>query len=170
MNNKIFFESTLEDESQTQACAKQFAKDLQVVLEKKLIELPLKIYFSGEIGAAKSCFIRAFLQAIGIKSNIKSPTFSIIESYEVEHKSYVHMDLYRIVDEDELHYLGLDDYFSDATIVLIEWPEKVSLLPKPDFHIYLKNVDFGQKRKISIQSISKVGELVLKQASSNEDV
>ena len=170
------YQSLLNDESQTNRCATALANEVAFLfnqtncLDNELSNEPLKIYFSGEIGAAKSCFIRRFLSVLGVTSKIKSPTFSIIESYQVNTHLYVHMDLYRIVDEDELHYLGFEEYFSDATIILIEWPEKVSGLPLPDLHIHLENIDFGQKRKISIQSISKDGKLLLDKFSSNKDV
>ena len=161
------YQLLLNDESQTNQCAFALAKGVATCANNSehaallSSKRPLKIYFSGEIGAAKSCFIRQFLTTLGVTATIKSPTFSIIESYKVKTSLYVHMDLYRIVDEDELHYLGFEEYFSDANIVLIEWPEKVSGLPLPDLHVNLKNVDFGHKRKISIQSISKLGELIL---------
>ena len=170
------YESILSDESQTNACSqllansicicKKSAKYLEFINKKE----PIKIYFSGEIGAAKSFFIRYFLQTLGVTSKIKSPTFSIIESYHVNENTYVHMDLYRIEDEDELHYLGFEEYYSEASILLIEWPEKVRILPKADLFINLSSIDFGEKRKINIQSISKLGKLILNQFSSNISV
>lgn len=126
-----------------------------------LIAPPFKIYFSGEIGAGKSCFVRAFLQASGVSCRIKSPTFSIIEHYPVNSVDYLHIDLYRVTDADEIHYLGLDDYDNNSAVILIEWPEKSTEISKPDLYIKLLSMDFGQKRKISIQSMNRKGEKVL---------
>lgn len=140
------FECILEDEAHTINVAQQFAAK---------IEAPMKIYFSGEIGAGKSCFIRAMLQQLGITQKIKSPTFSIIETYEHQDVQYIHIDLYRLEDEEEYLYLGGEEYFHAKSVVLVEWPEKISLLPPPDIFIRIENIEFGQKRKISIQSVSK---------------
>ena len=152
------FQTKLHGESQTLACAKELAASL---------DEQLKIYFSGEIGAGKSCFIRALLKNLGVGHKIKSPTFSIIETYHVDERIFVHADLYRIADEEELNYLGLDDYERDDAMFLIEWAEKAPGLPKPDLQINLFSVDFGQNRNISIQSMSKAGEKVLSRFLEN---
>tara|TARA_B110000879_G_C11171098_1_gene513604 strand:+ start:1870 stop:2433 length:564 start_codon:yes stop_codon:yes gene_type:complete len=171
--DKASYQSILDDESQTNACAMVLAKAVDVYCNRdetrhlSSSETSLMLYFSGEIGAAKSCFIRAFLRAQGVTAKIKSPTFSIIETYDVADKTFSHMDLYRIEDEDELHYIGFEEYYTDSTIMLIEWPEKVTSLPKADLHVHLNSIDFGEKRKINIQSISKIGKNIL-QAFQNE--
>lgn len=148
----------LDNELQTQALARDLA---QAIEKQQDLQKPLRLYFIGEIGAGKSCFIRELLQTLGVKQKIKSPTFSIIESYQTDSDLFVHMDLYRLMDEEELEYLGLDEYELDASIILIEWPEKVSCLASCDLNIKLDSIDFGQKRKISIQSISKTGKIIL---------
>ncbi|SPX61871.1 ATPase with strong ADP affinity [Legionella feeleii] len=66
---------------------------------------PLVLTFSGEIGAGKTTFIRAMLRALGVKSAIKSPTFSLLESYQCQYLQVHHFDLYRIHDETELEYI-----------------------------------------------------------------
>lgn len=146
------FKSILNDELATQACARQLAQQ---------VCFPLRIYFSGEIGAGKSCFIRAFLKSLGVRQKIKSPTYSIIEVYEVEANSFVHVDLYRISDEDELHYLGLEEYEQPNTMFLIEWPEKVSQLPQADLDVHLTAIELGKKRQIYIQANTNFGDDVL---------
>lgn len=86
---------------------------------------PLVMTFSGEIGAGKTTFIRAMLRALGIKTAIKSPTFSLIESYQSQDLQIHHFDLYRIHDETELEYIGFRDYFLEEAICCIEWPERI---------------------------------------------
>ncbi len=160
----ISFETVLDNELKTKDCASSLAKaisDKALLNDNAAKSAPLRFYFFGEIGAGKSCFIRALLQTLGVKQKIKSPTFSIIETYSANSQNYVHMDLYRLMDEEELDYLGLDEYELDASIILIEWPEKVSCLPISDLNIKLDSIEFGQKRKISIQSNSKAGKIIL---------
>jgi len=162
----LLYTDVLNNELETLACAQSLANfimDLQRVgtVNLKKNKTPLKIYFSGEIGAGKSCFIREFLRNMGIKQKIKSPTFSIIETYALEQFLYIHVDLYRLDNEEELYYLGLEEYEKDASIILIEWPEKVKSLVKPDIQINLDSLYFGEKRKISIQSISQLGEIII---------
>ncbi|MBA2656634.1 MAG: tRNA (adenosine(37)-N6)-threonylcarbamoyltransferase complex ATPase subunit type 1 TsaE [Tatlockia sp.] len=91
-----------------------------------LLIWPLVLTFSGEIGAGKTTFIRALLRALGIKSAIKSPTFSLVESYSYQNLQMHHFDLYRIHDESELEYIGFRDYFQENALCCIEWPERIS--------------------------------------------
>ena len=101
-------------------------EDMSQALAAKLalyVASPLVLTFSGEIGAGKTTFIRALLRALGVQSAVKSPTFSLVESYEAHGFFIHHFDLYRIHDETELEYIGFRDYFSNNTICCIEWPE-----------------------------------------------
>ena len=83
------------------------------------------VYLQGPLGAGKTTFVRAFLRALGCQDHIKSPTFTMVESYEIDHKPIYHFDFYRLHDISELEHIGLDDYFTQDSICLIEWPEKV---------------------------------------------
>jgi tRNA threonylcarbamoyladenosine biosynthesis protein TsaE len=85
---------------------------------------PLVMTFSGEIGAGKTTLIRAMLRHLGVTSAIKSPTFSLIESYSLSNLQIHHFDLYRINEEIELDYIGFRDYFSHNAVCCIEWPER----------------------------------------------
>lgn len=96
---------------------------------------PLVITFTGEIGAGKTTLIRAMLRCLGVKSAIKSPTFSLIETYQINHLQIHHFDLYRVHEESELDYIGFRDYFSENAVCCIEWPERAAS--------YLGNVDVG---------------------------
>lgn len=121
---------------------------------------PLVMTFSGEIGAGKTTFIRAMLRALGIKTAIKSPTFSLIESYQSQHLQIHHFDLYRIHDETELEYIGFRDYFLNDSICCIEWPERA-------YHS-LDQVDMnftfaisGSGRLLTVCALSTAGERIL---------
>ena len=121
---------------------------------------PLTLAFSGEIGAGKTTLIRAMLRALGVDSAIKSPTFSLVESYQVRHLHIHHFDLYRIQDESELEYIGFRDYFSKDAICCIEWPERVpSCIEHADvgFSLNMK----GTGREMQVRALSSAGASML---------
>jgi tRNA threonylcarbamoyladenosine biosynthesis protein TsaE len=105
------------------------------------------IHLAGELGAGKTTLARALLQALGVGERIKSPTYSLIESYRVGDLDIHHLDLYRIADAGELEWLGLDELWNPATLVLIEWPERgAGTLPPPDLALRLSHA--GDKRRL----------------------
>ncbi|MDP3561924.1 MAG: tRNA (adenosine(37)-N6)-threonylcarbamoyltransferase complex ATPase subunit type 1 TsaE [Legionellaceae bacterium] len=90
------------------------------------ISPPLILTFSGEIGMGKTTLIRALLRSLGVSSAIKSPTFSLVETYDLDIMQIHHFDLYRIHDETELDFIGFRDYFNSQAICCIEWPERAT--------------------------------------------
>ena len=97
---------------------------------------------SGELGAGKSVLVRAIIHALGYDGRVKSPTYTLIESYDVSGRAdgrinkIAHLDLYRLQDPAELDYLGFDDVISDHDLVMIEWPEQGGArVPRTDLHI-----------------------------------
>ena len=97
-------------------------------LGKKIADLifpPLVLTFSGDLGAGKTTLIRAILQSLGVEGAIKSPTFSLVESYQVGRVDYVHFDLYRLIDTSALVDIGFRDFFKNNAVCFIEWPERV---------------------------------------------
>lgn len=103
------------------------------------IKSPSIIYLQGELGAGKTTFTRYFLRALGYQGPVRSPTFTLIESYEINHQKLFHVDLYRIHSPEEIEFMGLRDYFTDDVIGLIEWPERAEgLLPSPDLICKIK--------------------------------
>ena len=98
------------------------------------IPLPLVIWLEGDLGAGKTTFARGLIHSLGYVGRVKSPTYGLLEHYEIDSLKVLHMDLYRISDPGELEFLGLEDLLDDRTILLIEWPDKGgSWLPDPDF-------------------------------------
>lgn len=125
---------------------------------------PLIITFRGEIGAGKTTLIRAMLRALGVASAIKSPTFSLVESYQTTQFYVHHFDLYRISDESELEYIGFRDYFADDAVCCIEWPERVSNgigRVDVDFSLRMK----GRGREVHGHALSDEGVAILKNLS-----
>lgn len=99
---------------------------------------PLTVFFRGELGAGKTTFIRALLGALGHAGRVKSPTYGLLEHYELPDLDVLHLDLYRIADPGELEFLGIDDLRGDRTLLLVEWPERGrGALPAPDLEIVL---------------------------------
>ena len=99
-----------------------------------VLQLPLVIWLEGDLGAGKTAFARAFIHALGYKGRVKSPTYGLLEQYQLTSIQVLHMDLYRISDPGELEFLGLEDMLDDQTVLLVEWPDRgESWLPNPDF-------------------------------------
>lgn len=141
----------LDDEAASQQLAKRLAA---------LIKAPLTITFSGEIGTGKTTIVRAMLQQLGIDSAIKSPTFSLVESYSWRGGAIHHFDLYRLQQEEELEYLGFRDYFTPESICCIEWPEHGGrALPASDilFKLDIK----GTGRELHCHAGSVAGEHII---------
>ncbi|CEK11732.1 tRNA (adenosine(37)-N6)-threonylcarbamoyltransferase complex ATPase subunit type 1 TsaE [Legionella hackeliae] len=140
------------------------------VLAAKLAQVltsPLVLSFSGEIGAGKTTFIRAMLRALGIKTAVKSPTFSLVESYQCKDFQVHHFDLYRIHEESELEYIGFRDYFREDSICCIEWPEHArNFLNKVDMNFSF--VIHGSGRLLTMKAASLVGEKLLSCFAGNQ--
>jgi tRNA threonylcarbamoyladenosine biosynthesis protein TsaE len=135
-------EAILADEAATLACGERFAT---------ILEPGLNVYMHGDLGAGKTTFVRGVLHGLGYVGKVKSPTYTLVEIYELE--SYMvsrfqlyHFDLYRFVDEEEWEAAGFRDYFNAQSICMIEWPEKAAhVLPAPDIHINLWLFNAGRK-------------------------
>jgi tRNA threonylcarbamoyladenosine biosynthesis protein TsaE len=111
------------------------------------------IYLAGELGAGKTTFARALLGALGVGARVKSPTYSLIESYAADGLAIHHLDLYRIVAADEVEWLGLRDLAVGRHLWLIEWPERaVAALPAPDLVVNLAHAEHGRDMRIEAVS------------------
>jgi tRNA threonylcarbamoyladenosine biosynthesis protein TsaE len=121
---------------------------------------PLIISFSGDLGSGKTTIIRAMLKCLGVQSAIKSPTFSLVESYHCSHFLVHHFDLYRIHHEEELDYIGFRDYFIQESICCIEWAENAgNALLNVDIRFKL-NIK-GAGREMQIMALSVAGKKIL---------
>lgn len=120
----------------------------------------LILTFSGDLGAGKTTIIRALLRHLGVQSAIKSPTFSLVESYICNQLIIHHFDLYRIHQVEELEYIGFRDYFTQESICCIEWAENAGeALPQIDLRFKL-NIK-GTGREMQIVALSALGKKIL---------
>ncbi len=128
---------------------------------------PMIITLSGDIGAGKTTLVRAMLRALGVQDPIKSPTYSLLETYDLPDNAHQflmpvqchHFDLYRIVDDSELEFMGFRDYFQPNTICCIEWPERAAL-PAEQIDLALLLINSESGRTLSIQANAKMGPLI----------
>jgi tRNA threonylcarbamoyladenosine biosynthesis protein TsaE len=133
-------------EKETEDKAKNFASLIKGFKNSLLINL------IGNLGAGKTTFVRGLIQELGFDEFVKSPTFTIVESYESDNLKVFHFDLYRIEDDNELQAIGVEDYLTEENVItLVEWPEKSKrYFNNPDYIIELNHCDNDEKRLINI--------------------
>lgn len=118
------------------------------------------VWLEGDLGAGKTTLSRGILGGCGHQGRVKSPTYTLVEPYELPDLSVFHFDLYRLHDPEELEFMGFRDYLQPAALLLIEWPERgEGWVPAPDLKLTL--VAAGQGRKLYLQACSARGESVL---------
>lgn len=114
--------------------------ELTQIAERWLSALPYPatIFLQGPLGAGKTTFVRAFLQALGFSGRVKSPTYGWMESYTLDQRLVHHIDLYRLRSPQQIEVIGLRDCWQTPAWVLIEWPEKAQdHLPPANFTVEL---------------------------------
>ncbi len=144
MNKKLTL-SSLED---TKNLGQEIAKEIL----KRKDKSAFIVFLDGDLGTGKTTLVKEIIFALGIKEKVKSPTFTIIEPYELNNKNIYHIDLYRINDPSELETIGLREYLNESeAIIFIEWPEKsFGFLKKFNLKISLKHSS-EKERKCKIE-------------------
>ncbi|MEE2745892.1 MAG: tRNA (adenosine(37)-N6)-threonylcarbamoyltransferase complex ATPase subunit type 1 TsaE [Pseudomonadota bacterium] len=114
------------------------------------------IALSGDLGTGKTLFARAFIMALGHLGEVPSPTFTLLETYDLNGKTVNHLDLYRLETMDDIFELGIEEIFS-YNISLIEWPERLGTnIPKDRLHItfdYTQDAAATTNRFVKIQGL-----------------
>jgi tRNA threonylcarbamoyladenosine biosynthesis protein TsaE len=147
----------LDDEAATLGCGVRFAN---------IVTTGLVVYLHGDLGAGKTTLVRGVLHGLGHAGKVKSPTYTLVESYTIElnvssNCQLYHFDLYRFNSEEEWDAAGFRDYFNPQSICMIEWPEKAAhVLPEPDIHVHFSQFEEG--RKIQFLAGSPLGKACLK--------
>ena len=158
MNNKVItHESTfsLVDEQATVAMGKKLAAIVKNELKQGIV-----VYLNGDLGAGKTTITRGFVQGMGHIGHVKSPTYTLVEPYDLADWQVYHFDLYRLGDPEELEFMGIRDYFNENCCCFIEWPEKgVGLLANADITINMAYQ--GEQRTVEFHAHNALGKSVL---------
>lgn len=155
------FTRDLVDENATLQFGRAFAQ---------VIQPGMHVFLQGNLGAGKTTFVRGFLEGLGFYGRVKSPTYTLLESYEISRENGLiltvnHFDLYRFTEEEEWEAAGFREAFNAQSVCLIEWPEKAaSLLPKPDIELTLTMKPIPENstvdRQAAVQSFTEMGKKV----------
>lgn len=137
----------------------QDTKNIAAVLAQQ-IQAPANIYLEGQLGAGKTTFIKGFVHGAGFEGLVKSPTYTLAETYPVNESIILHADLYRIKEAHELEEMGFRDYFNPNTIALIEWASHAGdWLPKPLLLCTLKIPPNAEGRMLEITGEMDLSEI-----------
>ena len=142
------------DEAATQVFAQHWA--LQPALRNAFISL------HGDLGAGKTTLVRHLLQALGVTGRIKSPTYAVVEPYELDALHIWHFDFYRFNDPREWEEAGFRDIFAGPGLKLAEWPEKAAgVLPLADLDLHIRTLD-DNSRNATLQAHTATGQALLR--------
>jgi tRNA threonylcarbamoyladenosine biosynthesis protein TsaE len=118
-----------------------------------LLDPSALVFLHGELGAGKTTLVRGILRALGHEGSVKSPTYTLLEPYEVQGHKVYHFDLYRIGDPGELEFIGIDELLDEQALKLVEWPERAAgRLAVPDVEIFLSLEGEGRRVEVSVRS------------------
>lgn len=119
----------------------------------RLLPRRLVVYLEGELGTGKTTLVRGILRGLGHSGPVRSPTYTLIEPYELPAARVYHLDLYRLSDPEELEYLGLRDLSGEDAILLVEWPERgAGTLPPADLTIRIRYQANGRHLTLDVSS------------------
>ena len=151
MKNNFF---SLKNETALLAFGEKLAKQFTDYLNSEHNQ-GLVVYLEGELGAGKTTLTRSIVQAFGHQGNVKSPTYTLVEEYQLAPYTIYHFDLYRLADPEELEFMGIRDYFRSNTLCLLEWPSRgEGMIPTADIIIHIQYAAEGRTIEVKINSAS----------------
>jgi len=148
----------LASEDATVALARRFANGLPCGV----------VYLLGDLGAGKTTLTRAWLQSKGLTGSVKSPTYTLVEPYQIAGQPVYHFDLYRLNDPFELELMGIRDYVSeDDVLMLIEWPQKGEpVIPAADWRLEIEVSD-DAVRLVRLTALTVLGSTALRRLQAD---
>ena len=137
----------LSDEAATRALGARLAR---------VLDPGMSLYLRGDLGSGKTTLVRGLLRDLGYEGRVKSPTYSLVELYAVSRLNLHHFDFYRFNEPKEWRDAGFGEYFNDASVCLVEWPEKAAgFLPDADIDIAF--AFSGEGRDVSVRAGTQRG-------------
>lgn len=147
-------------------------EERQVVFGQRLgkaLEGRGRIYLEGELGAGKTTLTRGILRALGHAGAVKSPTYTLVEPYELGERQVYHFDLYRLGDPEEMEFIGGRDLFAADALCIVEWPSRgEGWLPPPDVAVVLSLCESG--REALLEAHTEHGRTVLHTLARDADM
>jgi len=129
----------------------------------------LLIALQGDLGAGKTTLSRGILNGLGHVGSVKSPTYTLVEPYQLPLGQVCHFDFYRLMDPEELEYMGFQDYLVESKLCLIEWPQRgAGFLPETDILIDITQREEGREMILSGKSELAATILALLDGTENE--
>ena len=161
MNLKI----DLPNEKATKSLGLKIAQSLPSVISDMTVVL------KGEMGAGKSTIVRSVLRGMGYKNIVPSPTYTLVEPYDLDIGTVFHFDLYRVIDPEELDYIGFSDYLLQGSLSLIEWPERGDgYLSDVDVCVDIEHHRIGRDVTVTAQTVTGAEFLIRLAAIRNCDL
>lgn len=158
----------LADEMATEASGAALARAVQALPAEPSTGQSWQVWLKGPLGAGKTSFCRGLLRALGHQGTVKSPTYTLVEPYDMPLGAVFHFDLYRLRDPAELEDIGARDYFSEGRLCLVEWPELgEGYLPAADLVLSLSPSSHG--RHLHAEACSARAALLMKAFSPSPE-
>jgi tRNA threonylcarbamoyladenosine biosynthesis protein TsaE len=159
----VILEQKLADETATVAFGGKIAQSIIDDIDST----GTTIYLHGDLGAGKTTLTRGIVTGFGHQGHVKSPTYTLVEPYELAARTVYHFDLYRLADPEELEFMGIRDYFADNVVCVVEWPQRgQGFLPTADILVDLVYVE--HYRQIALKSNSIQGERLIRRIQNSQ--
>lgn len=159
----MILEQKLADETATVAFGGKIAQSIIDDIDST----GTTIYLHGDLGAGKTTLTRGIVTGFGHQGHVKSPTYTLVEPYELAARTVYHFDLYRLADPEELEFMGIRDYFADNVVCVVEWPQRgQGFLPTADILVDLVYVE--HYRQIALKSNSIQGERLIRRIQNSQ--
>ncbi len=153
-----FVSCFLPDEDATRVMGQKLARS---IADCAVAEAGFVIYLLGDLGAGNTTLVRGVLSGLGYAGRVKSPTYPLLETYQVGNVAVAHFDLYRLESPDAFTEAGFEDYFVGPGLRFVEWPDRAAgRLPTADWHLALTEAPEGG-RQITIESVTAAGARLL---------